>query len=105
MDDITNAIAGLTDRIIAKRVCIEKGYIIVGRLDEKLRQASTAVGRLSAKIEARADAIIAREAVIEQRTQDAFAPHEAMLAETEKGLDGVEHQLALLTNEAPLKVR
>src|ERR1700691_1938052 len=69
------------------------------RLSEKLKAASAVVGRQTAEIEARADALIAREAEIEAKTDTAFAPHEAVLDDAAKGLDALERQLALLSND------
>lgn len=69
------------------------------RLSEKLKAASAVVGRQTAKIEARADALIAREAAIEAKTDKAFSPHEAVLDDAAKGLDALERQLALLSND------
>jgi hypothetical protein len=100
--NITEAIQGLTDRIIAKRVMMQKGLIVVGRLDEKLKLAAGVVGRISNKIEARADNLILKEQDLEAKTERAFSPHEALLAEAEQGLADVEKQLAQLTNGAPV---
>jgi hypothetical protein len=99
--NIIETIQGLTDRIIAKRVMLQKGLIVVGRLDEKLKNAAGVVSRISSKIEARADNLIAREQALEMKTEQAFAPHEGMLDEAEKGLEDVEKQLSLLTNGGP----
>lgn len=69
------------------------------RLTEKLKTAGAIVGRQTAKIEARADALIAREADIEAKTDKAFSPHEAVLDDAARGLDSLERQLALLSND------
>ena len=100
--DFIEALEGLTDRVIATRCIIAGGYLVVGRLDEKFKQAGGVLARIHAKAEAKADSVIAREAVLEQRIETAFAPHVAMLDETEKGLDDVERQLATVTNGNPL---
>ena len=73
------------------------------RLAEKLARAGGVVARQTAKIEARADSLIAREDAIEARTEEVFNPHESILARTEKGLDGLEDKLRLLSND-PLPV-
>ena len=75
---------------------------MASRLSEKLALAGTVVARQHQKIETRADNIIAREAEIERKTEQAFSPHEATLDETERGLEQLERQLAVLTNGAPL---
>ena len=72
------------------------------RLSEKLALAGAVAARQHQKIEQRADNIIAREAEIERKTDQAFLPHEATLDETERGLDQLERQLAVLTNGPPL---
>jgi hypothetical protein len=69
------------------------------RLSEKLAKAAGVAGRISSKIEARADILIAREGDLEKRTEQVFSPHEGILADAEKGLDAVERQLALLSND------
>ena len=69
------------------------------RLTEKLKAAAGVVKRATDNIEARADALIAREAAIAGRTDEVFMPHESILADAEKGLDSVERQLALLSND------
>lgn len=73
----------------------------MGRLSDKLKQAGGVAARQTAKIEARADAIIERETAIEDLTDQAFAPHEAILSEAEKGLQDVEASLRLLGNGGP----
>src|SRR4051812_48329990 len=73
--------------------------ILMDRLSEKLTRAAGVAGRISSKIEARADTLIAREGDLEKRTEQVFSPHEGILADAEKGLDAVERQLALLSND------
>jgi hypothetical protein len=87
-------ISALTLRVIANREQIE-----MSRLADKLAQAGGVAGRLTAKIEARADELIAREAAIEKRTDQVFAPHEALMDSAERGLDEVEKKLPLLSND------
>lgn len=90
----------LTDRVIAFRVVRKiEGKLEMSRLADKLAKAAGVAGRQTVKIEARADSLIAREAAIEAKTDQAFSPHEALLAEAEKGLDAVERSLALLSND------
>lgn len=103
-DAITKAIAKQAHLLALYNLIhdIERGHFQMSRLGEKLAKAAGVAGRQTSKIEARADAIIARETVIEQRTDQVFAPHEALLTEAEKGLDDVERQLALVTNSDPL---
>jgi len=73
----------------------------VSRVMDKLARAAKVVGSVTGKLETRADAMIAREAKIDAKTEDAFAPHEALLDMHEKGLQQVEDSLKLLSN-APL---
>ena len=103
--NIVEAVQELTDRVIATRVLMQKGLMVVGRLDEKLKHAAGVVNRISAKIEARADNLIAREQSLEMKAEQAFAPHEGLLDQAEQGLADVEKQLASLTNgpEVPLE--
>src|SRR5208282_6332280 len=51
----------------------------VSRVMDKLARAAKVVGSVTGKLETRADAMIAREAKIDAKTEDAFAPHEALL--------------------------
>lgn len=69
------------------------------RLAEKLKLAGGVVARQHAKIEQRADNIIAEERIVEQMTEDAFAPHEAMLEDARAGLQDLKQQLAGLSND------
>lgn len=73
------------------------------RLTEKLKAASGVAARASADIEARADHLISRESEIRKKSERAFAPHHAHLDEASKGLDDLEAQLKLLSNESPLQ--
>ncbi len=104
MDSLAFAIAYRTYLIRQYRIlwCIER-EITMDRLAEKLARAGGVVARQTAKIEARADSLIAREDAIEARTEAVFNPHESILASAEKGLDGLEDKLRLLSN-APLPV-
>jgi hypothetical protein len=99
--DITEAIAGLTERLHAYRFVrlIELGDISVDRLTEKLTKAGGVVARVHANIEARADAVIAREGELNDKAVKAFDPHNAMLDDAQKGLDALERQLALVSND------
>lgn len=101
MDTITAAVSGLADRIAEYRVVrkfIKEGAQM-SRLTEKLQMARGVVGRQTAKIEARADDLIAREEAIEAQTEQAFSGHESILSDAERGLDALERQLALLSND------
>ena len=71
----------------------------MSRLSEKLARAGGVAKRLSDTIEARADALIARETELERRTEAVFSPHESILQEAESGLDAVERDLALMSND------
>lgn len=99
--DVETEISRLTDGIAALRVVyglINRG-MDMDRLSEKLAKAAGVAKRQTDKIEARADALIAREADIEKRTDAAFVPHETILGDAERGLDAVEAQLRLLSND------
>jgi hypothetical protein len=85
--------------IIACRFELENERMRMSRLSEKLERARGVVGRQTAKIEARADAILAQEPLLEKQTDDAFAGHEAMLSEAQKGLDALKRELALVSND------
>lgn len=76
----------------------------MSRLGDKARAAAAVAPRQAARIEARADAIIALESGIERKTDEAFAPHEALLSEAETALGDVQHALAMVSNGAPLPV-
>jgi hypothetical protein len=102
VDDITAAIADLTDRVIAYRVLFFSKGRQMDRLKEKLAKAAGVAQRQTTKIEARADALIAREDAIEQRTHAVFEPHERIVGDAEKGLDAVERALGQMSN-APLQ--
>jgi hypothetical protein len=100
VDQISRAIARLTGLTVGYRLVLEnERKFKMSRLSEKLTKAAGVAGRQTVKIEARADSLIAREAVIESKTEQAFAPHEALLSDAEKGLDVVERSLALLSND------
>lgn len=100
MDAISREIDRWTAHVVAHRFTLEnERKAKMGRLDEKLKRAGEVVSRQSAKIEARADALIAREAEIEALTEQSFVPHETVLSEAEKGLDGLARRLTLLSND------
>lgn len=100
-NEFIQALNGLTERVVAYRKFVRKQRM--SRLSDKLTKAAGVVQRQTAQIEARADALIEREAIIQKRTHEVFTPHESLLTEAEKGLDEVEKQLALLSND-PLAV-
>lgn len=98
MDDITETLAGLTDRVIAYRVLLMKG-LQMDRLREKLAMAGGVVKRATDKIEAEADALIAREAELAAHTKQCFAPHHKALEAHKHELDGLEDALRLVNND------
>jgi hypothetical protein len=99
VDQISRAIAKLTGRTVGYRLLLEnERKFKMSRLSEKLTKAAGVAGRQTVKIEARADSLIARETAIESKTEQAFAPHEELLTDAEKGLEAVERSLALLSN-------
>lgn len=99
MGAITLAIRGLTARVIAYRMHLENERMTMeSRIREKLKLASGVVARVGAKIEARADAVIAREVEFGPAIDEAFHPHESMLAEAEASLDGFRDELKQVTN-------
>jgi hypothetical protein len=88
-----------TEQIIDLRSELEFERYEMSRLTEKLKMASGVVGRQTARIEAKADAIIAREPELEKQTDNAFAKHDALLNDAAKGLDALERELALVSND------
>jgi hypothetical protein len=95
-DRITSAIADLTDRTIAFRICRTRS---MDRLTAKLEAAAGVVGRVTASLEERADRVIAREAAIGKRSEQLFDAKHAVLDSADAGLDGIEAKLALLSND------
>jgi hypothetical protein len=95
-DGITSAIADLTDRTIAFRICRTRS---MDRLTAKLEAAAGVVGRVTASLEERADLVIAREAAIGKRSEQLFDAKHAVLDSADAGLDGIEAKLALLSND------
>jgi hypothetical protein len=95
-DRITSAIADLTDRTIAFRICRTRS---MDRLTAKLEAAAGVVGRVTASLEERADLVIAREEAISVRSERLFAAKHAVLDSADAGLDGIEAKLALLSND------
>jgi hypothetical protein len=82
-------------------------FIVIGegemsRLTKKLAAAAAVAPRQAAKIEARADSLIAAEAGLEHMTEQAFGPHEALLAEAQRGVEDLQHALATMSNTPPL---
>jgi len=73
----------------------------MSRLSDKLAAAAAVAPRQAAKLEARADKIIAMEPALEKEADDAFGPHEALLAEAEASIHDVKHQLAGFANGNP----
>jgi hypothetical protein len=95
-DRITSAIADLTDRTIAFRICRTRS---MDRLTAKLEAAAGVVGRVTASLEERADLVIAREEAINSRGARLFDAKHAVLDSADAGLDGIEAKLALLSND------
>jgi hypothetical protein len=96
-DRATGAISELTDRVIVYRVL--RGIVDMDRLSEKLARAAGVVGRVTADLEERADLVIAREDAIGKRSEQLFDAKHAVLDSADKGLDEIEHKLALLSND------
>lgn len=69
------------------------------RLTEKLNKVAGVVGRVTANLEERADFVIAREEAINGRTERIFSAKNLVLDDAEKGLDGIEAKLALVSND------
>ena len=91
---ITTAIEGLADRIVEFRKCTT-----MDRLSAKLQAAAGVGGRVTADLEERADRVIAREEAISVRSERLFDAKHAVLDSADKGLDGIERHLALLSND------
>lgn len=97
-EDITTALAGLTDRVIAYR--ITRG-MDMDRLKEKLKRAAGVAKRATDAIEVAADHLIAREDELTSKRENAFAPHHAMLDSHNRDLDQLEDALNIISNGAP----
>ena len=95
--------AEIRDRVKIRRIFRSLKENDVSRLGDKLQQARAVAPRQAAKIEARADAIIQSEPDIEKQTDEAFAPHESLLDEAQKELEGLKNELAIMTNNPPLE--
>jgi hypothetical protein len=98
-DDITKAIQGLTARTIARRFGLENERMAMDRLSEKVSRASGVVGRLTKKFEVKLDELIARENPVDQRIERTFAAAHGRVDEHLQGLDSLERQLALISND------
>ena len=99
MDDITQAIVGLTQRITAYRAfCQTERKLKMSRLTDKLQQAGGVVDRVSQAIEADADAVIALEAEVHAKRKEAFSGHFANLQDAKQGLEDLKRKLELLGN-------
>lgn len=72
----------------------------VSRLTDKLNRVADATGALNSEIEARADKFLQRRDDIRNKTDKAFAPHERLLDEADKGLDVVDAALGQLSNDS-----
>jgi hypothetical protein len=108
--EITDAIEKLEDRDLVRLAGLVQAelkdririYRIMGRLSDKLALAKGIAPKHAAAIEARADAIIAADPEMGKLTDEAFAPHESLLDEAQKGLDDLKKELATMTNNPPL---
>jgi hypothetical protein len=99
--NITDAVAGLTDRVVAYTAV--KKVSNMDRLKEKLAQAAQVAPRSAAKIMAAADALIAREADMDNKRTQAFAPHHAVLDTNMRSMDNFEDSLKVMSNSDPLE--
>jgi hypothetical protein len=99
--DIIEAIDGLTERVHAYRFVrlIESGGLRVDRLTEKLLLAAQVVPDQTKLLEADADKLIARGNEFSSRRTKTFAAHHAVLDSGDKGMDALDAQLALVTND------
>lgn len=75
----------------------------MGRLEDKMLQASGVAMRVTTDLEARADAVIAREAPILKHATDWSEAKHAILDDAEKAITKAENALRLLAND-PLPV-
>lgn len=87
----------MAEAVIAHRVKLQ-----MGRLSEKLAMAAAVAPRQAARVEARADRIIAAEADLEREAEEVFAPHEAVLADAQAGIDELRRELTKMSNLGPL---
>ena len=78
-----------------------KHMTAIARLREKLNRAAGVAQRATDAIEAEADALIAEEEAIKAKTEEAFSPHKAVLAEAREELDAVKDALNLMSNGGP----
>lgn len=69
------------------------------RLAEKMAAAARVVPEQAKLMEADADKLIARGAEFSARRAKTFAGHHAILDSGEKGMDALDAQLALLSND------
>ena len=73
----------------------------ISRLRDKLGKAAGVAQRVAAGIEGEADALIAKEDAMKSKTNSAFAPHHAILAEANTELQAIEDALNLMSNGGP----
>lgn len=74
----------------------------VEKLKAKLAAASNVVPQVTQHLEAHADRILSRGEDIMNRSDKVCAPHEAMLDETDHGLDDLDAMLQVMGNGPPL---
>jgi hypothetical protein len=82
-----------------QRIIAQREELMESRLAEKLKTASGVVERVHNRIEARADKVIASEPEFDKLIEASFAPHEAMLSDSERALDSFKHALAQVSND------
>lgn len=73
----------------------------IDRLKDKFAKARGVAQRVASNMEAEADALIAQEDAMKAKTESAFAPHRAILAEAHGELKAIEEALGLMTNGGP----
>jgi hypothetical protein len=101
-DAITDAIAGLTARTIARRFTLENERAAkMDRITEKFSLAGGVVARVTTHLESKLDELIAREEPVKTRLDRAVAPHHAKIDAQLKDLDTFERQIALIENADP----
>ena len=70
-------------------------------LQTKLKGIALAAADLSKTIEERADKLIARQVALGTRAEEAFKPHEDLLAKAEQGVADLEGAIRQLSNAHP----
>ncbi len=100
MDDITVAIARATFQMQDLRIILRaERELGMDRLSEKLALAAQVVATETKKLEDDADKLIARGAEFSKRRQRSFSAQHAVLDSGNKGMDALDSQLGLLSND------